>query len=185
MRPGRLILIRGCMFSGKSERLVDRLAAARSEGRRVAAFKHASDDRYATRQIVTHNGRRTDAVPVAEASRMIAPAGDADLVAVDEAQFFSSEILDVCREWLKQGREVLVAGLDLDSWGQPFGAMPALAEMADEIIDAHGRCARCGAPADHTQRLAPVEGQKMVGGPESYEPRCAACFEAPPAELRR
>jgi len=182
---GRLILIRGCMFSGKSERLLDRLRSARAEQRTAVAFKHASDDRYAAAQIVTHNGRRDDATAIGDPAAILELADDAAWIGIDEAQFFGDALVEVCRTLVQQGREVVVAGLDLDSWGQPFGPMPALAAIADEIVDAHGRCARCGATADHTQRLAPVEGQKMVGGPESYEPRCAACFEAPPAELRR
>jgi thymidine kinase len=185
MGRGRLILIRGCMFSGKSEQLVDRLMAAKDEGRPVAAFKHACDDRYAAGQIVTHNGRRIDALPLSDPRRILNLAVRADVVAIDEAQFFGGELFEVCRDLVEQGREVVVAGLDLDSWGQPFGPMPELAAIAEEIIRTHARCARCGAPADRTQRLAAVEGQKMVGGPESYEPRCAACFQAPPAELRR
>ncbi len=185
MGHGRIILIRGCMFSGKSERLVDRLIAAENQGRPVAAFKHTSDDRYAAHQIATHTGRHIDAVPLNDPRRMLKLAAHAEVVAIDEAQFFGQELLEVCRELARQGREVVVAGLDLDSWGQPFGPMPQLAAIADEIIQTRGRCARCGRPADRTQRLAAVEGHKMVGGPESYEPRCAACFEAPPVELRR
>lgn len=173
------------MFSGKSERLVDRLMAAESTGRPVAAFKHTSDDRYAAHRIVTHSGRHIDAVPLSDPRRMQKLAAHADVIAIDEAQFFGNELAEVCRELAAQGREVMVAGLDLDSWGEPFGPMPELAAIADEIIQTHGRCARCGRPANRTQRLAAIEGQKMVGGPESYEPRCAACFEAPPVELRR
>ncbi len=185
MARGRITVIQGCMFSGKSERVVARLRAAHAEGLVVAAFKHASDDRYASRQIVTHSGQRTEALPVGAPHRLLELAGSAGLIAIDEAQFFGDELIEVCRELANAGRDVLVAGLDLDSWGLPFGPMPALAAAADEVIQTHGVCARCGKPADHTQRLAPVDGQKMVGGPESYEPRCACCFTAPPPELRR
>lgn len=182
---GRLILIRGCMFSGKSERLLDRLQAARGSGRRVVAFKHASDDRYAAAQIVTHDGRRAEAFAAGEASEIWKLAAEADWVGIDEGQFFDAGLIDVCRRLVERGCDVVVAGLDLDSWGRPFGPMPQLAEIADEVVETYGRCARCGGIANRTQRLVAVEGQKMVGGPESYECRCAACFEAPPAELRR
>lgn len=184
MARGRITVIQGCMFSGKSERLVGRIRVAGDAGHSVVAFKHASDDRYADRQIVTHSGQRIAAVPIANASGMLERAGDARLVVIDEAQFFGEGLVETCRTLCEQGREVIVAGLDLDSWGLPFGPMPALAALADEVIRTRGVCARCGGEADHTQRLAPVEGQKMVGGPESYEPRCAVCFEAPPAALR-
>jgi thymidine kinase len=173
------------MFSGKSERVVGRLRAAQEEGHAVAAFKHASDDRYAARQIVTHSGQRIDAVPVSACARMLDLAGPASVICIDEAQFFSDELIDVCRTFAEQGRDVIVAGLDLDSWGLPFGPMPAVAAMADEVVQTHGVCAQCGQVADHTQRLTPIASQKMIGGPESYEPRCAACFVAPSPELRR
>jgi len=185
MGRGRLILIRGCMFSGKSERLLDRLHAACAAGRTTAAFKHACDDRYAATQIVTHNKRQADAVAIGSAAQIPNLAANADWIGIDEGQFFGDELVDVCRELVARGCEVVVSGLDLDSWGLPFGPMPALATIADEIVQTHSRCARCGATADHTQRLAPIAGLTMVGGPESYEPRCAACFQAPPAELRR
>jgi thymidine kinase len=184
MANGRLMVIWGCMFSGKSERLVGYLREAVASGRTVAAFKHASDDRYAVRRIVTHSGQSSEAVPIHDAALMPQLAGDAGLVAVDEAQFFPASLVEVCRLLVAQGREVVVAGLDLDSWGEPFGPMPALAALADEVVLTHATCARCGRPADHTQRLADVRGQAMVGGAESYEPRCGGCFRPPPPDLR-
>ncbi|HSW45639.1 MAG TPA: thymidine kinase [Phycisphaerae bacterium] len=183
--PGRISLIRGCMFSGKSLLLVQRVQQAREAGRQVAVFKHASDDRYGRSQIVTHNGQRTDAVPVASAGRVTELAGNADIVVIDEAQFFDGEIVNVCRDLASRGCTVIVAGLDRDSWGQPFGPMPALAAAADEITQTRATCARCGRAAEFTQRLTSVTDRTMIGGPESYEPRCEQCFEAPPLALRR
>jgi len=182
---GRLEVICGCMFSGKSELLLERLAEARARAVPVAVFKHASDDRYAEKQIVTHGGRRTAAVPITAASRMLDLAGPAQLVAVDEAQFFDDDLVETCRLLTQQGQDVVVAGLDLDSWGKPFGPVPQVASIADRVIQTHAVCSICGQRADHTQRLAPIEGQKMIGGPEAYEPRCATCFRPPPLELRR
>ena len=185
-QPGRgsLVVVTGCMFSGKSEFLVARLDEAGRTGRSTAAFKHSSDNRYTRRGIITHNGRRFRAVAVPDASRMVEMAGNADLVVVDEAQFFGGDLVEVCRHLATSGREVVVAGLDLDSWGLPFGPMPDLLQIADRVVHLHSVCARCGKEADHTQRLAPIAGQKMVGGTDCYEPRCAACFLAPPIELR-
>lgn len=182
---GRIVLICGCMFSGKSERLITRLQRARADGLPVRAFKHTSDDRYADRAIVTHTGQRIEALPVPRAAEIPPLAGEARLVAIDEAQFFGEELIEVCRRLAERGVTIVVAGLDLDSWGQPFGPMPGLARIAHEVLRTHARCARCGQQADHTQRLTPVANQTMIGGPESYEPRCAACFESPPLELRR
>ncbi len=185
MGRGRISVIWGCMFSGKTERLVGMLRAAQAQGREVAAFKHASDDRYCQREIVSHSGHRIEAQPVSDARRILSLLGSASLIAIDEAQFFGPALIEVCSDLADRGCDVIAVGLDLDSWGQPFGLMPQLAEMADEIILTKGLCARCGSVADHTQRLAPVGGQTLVGGPEAYEARCSNCFEAPPAELRR
>lgn len=183
--PGRVTLICGCMFSGKSERLVNAAQSAYAAGRQVAAFKHASDNRYAASHIVTHNGQRVDAIAVSDVGRLLQAAGQADLVVIDEAQFFGDELVVACRSLATAGHEVIVAGLDLDSWGLPFGPMPKLEALADEVVRTSATCARCGRPANRTQRLTPVADQIMIGGPENYEPRCEACFVPPPAELRR
>jgi len=178
-------LICGCMFSGKSERLLDCLAEAKSHSIPAIAFTHADDDRYAKGKIVTHNGRHCDAVPVHTVSKIIDQVGNARLVVIDEAQFFADDLAEVCKRLAEAGRDVVVAGLDLDSWGLPFGPVPQIETIADEVIHTFAVCSVCGSRADHTQRLAPIEGQKMIGGPEAYEPRCNKCFQAPPIELRR
>jgi len=182
---GRIGLICGCMFSGKSERLVVRIADAQQQSKSVVAFKHADDARYAKGQIVTHSGWRADAYPVASASRMLELAKHAQLVVIDEAQFFGNDLVGACQQWRERGQDVVVAGLDFDAWGEPFGPIPALETIADEVTRTYAVCAVCSAPADHTQRIAPFVGQKMVGGAEAYEPRCAKCFQPPPIERRR
>ncbi len=182
---GRIELICGCMFSGKSERLIELLLEARSQSISAAAFKHASDDRYAAGQIVTHSGRRCEAIPVHSPRQILERAGDARLILIDEAQFFDDEVVVVCAELAGQGRSVIVAGLDRDSWGLPFGPMPRIEAIADSVTHTHGVCSGCGGQAEFTQRLAPLESQSMIGGPEAYEPRCARCFQPPPIELRR
>jgi len=181
---GRIVLLCGCMFSGKSERLVQWIMRARARGETVAAFKHVVDSRYAKAQIVTHNGLRIEATPIANASQIFEHIGDSQLVAIDEAQFFGDDLIDVCWQLAEQSRQVMVAGLDRDAWGQPFSPMPGLEAIADDVIRTRSVCARCGQEAKYTQRLVPVEGQAMIGGAESYEPRCAKCFQPPPIELR-
>ncbi len=173
------------MFSGKSERLLNRVAEARARSVPVAVFKHASDDRYAEHQIVTHSGRRTEAIALSSASQIPERAGDAKLIVIDEAQFFADDLVAVCQRLVEQGRDVMVAGLDRDSWGEPFGPIPGIEAIADRVTPTRAVCSVCGQVAEYTQRLAPVEGEKMIGGAESYEPRCARCFRAPPIELRR
>ena len=182
---GSTEVICGCMFSGKSLRLLERIESARQVGQRVAAFKHVSDDRYDDAQIVTHNGRRTDATPIREAAELMVLVGDAEIVVVDEAQFFTDDLIGVCRQLAMRGCEVLVAGLDRDSWGLPFGAIPDLTAEADRVVLTTATCSVCGKEAMFTQRLGEIEGQPMIGGPERYEPRCADCFSPPPIELRR
>jgi len=183
---GSLEVITGCMFSGKSERLVRRLAEARAEGLTAVAFKHSSDNRYGRQSINTHNGGQCEAIGVSDARQIPDLAGSAGFIAIDEAQFFGRELVEVCQQLMSAGKDLVVAGLDLDSWGRPFGPMPELAEMADRATWLYAVCARCGQTADHTQRVAPIDpGGTMIGGAEAYEPRCAACFEAPPIELRR
>lgn len=181
---GSVTVICGCMFSGKSKRLVEAISSARRAGKRVTAFKHAHDNRYAAAHIVTHDGERIDCVAVGEEKSLLRMGMQADVIAIDEAQFFSDEVVEVCRTLAANGRDVIVAGLDLDSWGQPFGPMPALQAIADHVVRTEATCARCGHPANRTQRLTPVVDQIMIGGAKMYEPRCESCFVPPPAELR-
>lgn len=173
------------MFSGKTEALLRRLAEARALAMSAATFKHAHDDRYHDQELATHSGQRTAARAVASATEIGRLAGDAQLVVIDEAQFFGIDLVATCQKLAADGRTVVVAGLDLDSWGEPFGPVPYIERIADVVTRTQGKCAICGGAADHTQRVAPVEGLCMIGGPEAYQARCARCFVAPPMELRR
>jgi thymidine kinase len=179
---GRIEVICGCMFSGKSELLIRRVRAARSAGVPAAAFKHASDDRYDPVAVVTHSGWREPAVPARSAGWIGAQVGEARLVAVDEAQFFDAGLVGLCQSLASEGREVVVAGLDRNAWGQPFGPMPELERICDVATRMRAVCARCGAEAAFTQRTTPIRGDRMIGGRENYEPRCGACFRPPPVE---
>jgi thymidine kinase len=183
-RAGRIELICGCMFSGKSLYLVEQAQHARQAGLWVAAFKHARDNRFSRTNIVTHDGQRMKAIPVASAAHLLELSRDADMVVIDEAQFFDDSLPNVCTQLADQGKRVLVSGLDRDSWGEGFGPIPALAKVADQITRTRATCARCGRPAEYTQRLVPVGERTMIGGSESYEPRCRECFQPPPIELR-
>lgn len=181
---GCIEVICGCMFSGKTGLLIDRVVAARAAGRTVAVFKHSRDARYERCSLVSHDGRRVDATPTVLPEAVEQEAGDADLVAVDEVQFFDERILDVCRRLRERGKRVVLAGLDRDSWSEPFGVTPELVAMADDVHRMATLCAVCGGLAEFTQRKTPVAGD-MVGGPQDYEPRCGKCFSPPPADLRR
>jgi thymidine kinase len=182
---GKIELICGCMFSGKTELLLCRLANAREHDISVAVFKHALDRRYAQDELVSHLGGRCRALAVASAGEILSGMGSARLVLVDEAQFFGEDLPDICRRLVEQSCDVVLAGLDRDAWGQPFGAMPEIAGLADTITRLQAECASCGAEAKFTQRLSPIMDDSMIGGIGVYEPRCEKCFRAPPLELRR
>ncbi len=186
-RAGSLEAIVGCMYSGKSEELIRRLRRALIGRQHVQAFKAALDTRYSAVEIVSHDGRSVSALPVRDGAAlwaMIDPR--AEVVAIDEAQFFGLDLIAVCEELVHQNRRVLVAGLDLDFRGEPFGPMPALMANADSLTKLTAVCATCGAPtATRTQRLVgglPAEyGAPLiaVGAAEMYEARCRAHHQVP------
>lgn len=181
-KTGCIRVVCGCMFSGKSRWLAERARAAVDAGLRVEAYKHASDHRYAADAIATHDGQHWPATAVDDPQAI--GAAPADVVLIDEAQFFPDNLIDACQRLREQGVEVCVAGLDLDSWGLPFERLAVLQQRADEVIRLFAQCAKCGGKANRTQRVTPVTRGEMVAGRDAYEARCDMCFEAPPARLR-
>lgn len=177
---GTLTTITGCMFSGKTTDLLRRLESAGDCN--VAAFKHAIDDRYQTHLIVTHGGKALAATSVDCARDIEAalPAG-ANIIGIDEAHFFDAGLFSVVGELVRAGKHVLVTALSTDSWGKPFPVVDRLVEMASESVSLTATCARCGDIATRTQRRTPIVNGDMVGGAESYEPRCRTCWAPPPA----
>ncbi len=176
---GRVEVICGSMFSGKTEELIRRVRRATIARQTVQVFKPAIDSRYALQRVTSHNGQDFEAIPVAEARvipSMLRP--DTTVIAIDEAQFFDAAIVPVVDELAARGVRVIVAGLDTDFRGEPFGAMPDLLCRADDVIKLHAICMVCGEEATRTQRL--VNGQPanyhdpviMVGAAEAYEARC-------------
>ncbi len=175
-QPGRLIVIAGCMFAGKTAHLIERLAAAHAAGRGVRACKHQLDRRYDPTQLATHNGHRFPAVTLATAEEIVTRANDVEVIGIDEAQFFGRPLVAVCGQLRDAGRTVIVAGLDHDTWGRPFPPLPELKALADEREQLRPPCGVCGRPADLHQRLTPVVDGNLIGGPGDYEPRCAVHF---------
>ncbi len=173
---GRLELIVGCMFAGKTRLLIERLGADRAAGRRVLACKHQLDCRYAEIQLASHDGLRFEARAVANAEELLALASQCDTLGIDEVQFFGDPILSVCERLLSRGGHVIAAGIDHNAWGQPFDPMPALKDHADAVHVLTTPCTQCGAPARYSQRVSEIVDGNMVGGPSDYAPRCAACF---------
>lgn len=177
---GRLIVIAGCMFAGKTAHLIERLIAARTAGRRVHAFKHQLDRRYDLAQLATHDGHRFPATTVAAAPEIAPLVGEAEVIGIDEAQFFGRPLAALCEHLRDAGRTVIVAGLAHDTWGQPFPPLPKLIARADVCIPLRPPCQVCERPADFHQRVTPIIDGHLIGGPGDYEPRCAAHFTPPP-----
>ena len=181
---GSLTVITGSMFSGKSEELIRRIRRTLYAHRSVQVFKHALETRSDLTEIRTHNGVLHEAVAVFTSEDLLERTEETtDVVAVEEAQFFDEGIVDACRRLADEGHDVIVAGLDMDFRGQPFGPMPALLAGADEVVKLRAICARCGRDASRSQRLidgepAPASAPTiLVGAQESYEARCRHCHE--------
>ena len=186
--PARLEVICGCMFSGKSEELIRRLVRADIGRQRVIAVKPAIDRRYSAAAIASHAGRQWPCFAVADPAdlpRLVAEH-DAQVLGIEEAQFFGPELVPVVRRLVEAGVRVVCAGLDLDALGRPFGPMPALACEAEQVTKLTAVCMVCGADASRSQLL--VEGEPVpwqdgplinVGGAEAYEARCRSCFAVP------
>ncbi len=177
-------MITGSMFSGKTEELIRRLRRALYTRQSIQAFKHALDTRSGLTEIRTHNGVLHAAIAVSTSDELLERVeSSTDVVAVEESQFFDEGIVDVCRGLADAGYDVIVAGLDMDFRGQPFGPMPILLAEADEVVKLRAICARCGRDASRSQRLidgrpAPVSAPTiLVGAQESYEARCRHCHE--------
>jgi thymidine kinase len=175
---GWVEVITGSMFSGKSEELIRRLRRAIIAKQRVQVFKPALDDRYTAAQVVSHSRWRLEAERVHKAAEILEKVDPrTEVVGIDEAQFFDEELVTICSHMADLGKRVIVAGLDMDFRGEPFGPMPKLLSIAEEVEKVHAICARCGAPASYTQRLTQAQEQVVVGAAEIYEARCRRCFE--------
>lgn len=180
LRPGSgwIEVITGPMFSGKSEELIRRLRRAAIARLRLQVFKPALDDRYARKEIVSHSRWRIPSVAI-EGSEDVLEKLDprTEVVGIDEAQFLDEKLPGVCSHLADLGKRVIVAGLDMDYRGVPFGPMPELLAIAEQVQKITAICARCGAPASYTQRLVPSRERVVVGAQDVYEARCRRCHE--------
>jgi thymidine kinase len=176
-RRGWIEVICGSMFSGKTEELIRRLRRARIARLRVAVFKPAAENRYHDENIVSHDETSLLSIPVPRAAAMLEQAGNADVVGIDEAQFFDEQLPAVCDALALQGTRVIVAGLDMDFLGRPFGQMPVLLAKADYITKLHAICMQCGNMAHYSYRKGGNTELVELGNGELYEPRCRSCYE--------
>lgn len=175
-KKGWIEVVCGSMFSGKTEELIRRLNRAKIAKQKVEIFKPAIDTRYDAEDVVSHNENAIRSTPIQVASDMLLLANDCDVVGVDEAQFFDEALVDVCVGLANKGRRVIIAGLDMDFTGKPFGPMPGLMSVAEYVTKVHAICMKCGGVASYSYRLTADEGQVLLGETDSYEARCRACF---------
>lgn len=174
-RRGWIEVICGSMFSGKTEELIRRLKRVKIANLSVEIFKPAFDTRYDNANIISHDTNAIMSTPVENAQSILLYAQDVDVVGIDEAQFFDAEIGDVCEQLAMKGIRVIVAGLDMDFKGNPFGQMPSLLAKADYITKLHAICVKCGNIANISYRKTAQENQVLLGEKDIYEPRCRVC----------
>jgi len=175
-KKGWIEVICGSMFSGKTEELIRRLRRAKFANLKVEIFKPMVDTRYDEVKIVSHNENSIMSTPLSSATNMLILAQGMDVVGIDEAQFFDDSLPEVCEQLANMGIRVIIAGLDMDFRGKPFGPMPQLLATADYITKVHAICMRCGDIASFSYRLVEQTDTVLLGEKESYEPRCRSCF---------
>lgn len=176
-RHGRIEVICGSMFSGKTEELIRRLKRAMFARQKVEIFKPAIDTRYSEDDVVSHDQNSIPSTPIDSSASILLLAGDNDVVGIDEAQFLDDGLVGVCNELAGRGVRVIVAGLDMDFKGKPFGPMPGLCAIADDVMKVHAICVRCGALAYVSHRLVHDEHQVLIGEKAEYEPLCRECYK--------
>jgi thymidine kinase len=177
-KRGSIEVITGSMFSGKTEELIRRLRRAQFAGLKVEIFKPSLDNRYSETRVVSHDDKSIISTPVDNASAILLFAGDVNVVGIDEAQFFDNSIIDVCNTLADNGIRVVVAGLDMDFMGKPFGPIPALLAVAEFVTKVHAICMRCGNLAQYSFRKSGESQVVLLGEKNLYEPLCRDCYIA-------
>ncbi len=175
-RRGRIEVICGSMFSGKTEELIRRLKRAKFARQRVEIFKPAIDVRYSEAEVVSHDSNSIASTPIESSGSMLLFASEIDVIGIDEAQFFDDGLVEVCNQLANNGIRVIIAGLDMDFKGIPFGPMPGLCAIADEVSKVHAICVKCGQLAYISHRIVENEKRVLLGEKEEYEPLCRECY---------
>ena len=181
-KSGCIEVVCGSMFSGKTEELIRRLRRAQFANQKIAIFKPTLDNRYSDVEVVSHDFHKLTSTPIKDPADMLKVGADVQVVGVDEAQFFDDSLVDVCQTLANRGVRVIVAGLDTDFLGQPFGPMPRLMAVAEDVQKVHAICVRCGALANHSHRLIKSKDLVLLGEKDVYEPLCRDCYNAARAE---
>ena len=176
-RPGRIEVVCGSMFSGKTEELIRRMKRAKFAKQKVEIFKPSLDTRYSDVDVVSHDQHSIPSTPIDSSSTIALLSSDIDVVGIDEAQFLDDGVVDVCNDLANRGVRVIVAGLDMDFQGKPFGPMPAHCAIADEVTKVHAICVKCGALAYISHRLVANDKRVLLGEQMEYEPLCRECYQ--------
>ena len=181
-RPGRIEVVCGSMFSGKTEELIRRLKRAKFAKQRVEIFKPSIDVRYSEEEVVSHDQNSIMSTPIDSSSSILLLANDIDVIGIDEAQFLDDGLVNVCNELANRGIRVIIAGLDMDYRGVPFGPIPGLCAIADEVTKVHAICVKCGSLAYVSHRLVESDKRVLLGETQEYEPLCRECYQKAIAE---
>ena len=176
-RLGWIEVIAGSMFSGKTEELIRRLKRARFANLKVEIFKPVVDTRYSEREVISHDANIILSTPVQTASNILLLVNDVDVVGIDEAQFFDKGLADVCNSLADKGIRVIIAGLDMDYKGRPFGPIPTLFSIAEYVTKVHAICMRCGTLAHYSYRKTDIDKLVVLGAKDNYEPLCRSCYQ--------
>ena len=175
-KAGSIEVICGSMFSGKTEELIRRLKRAQFAKQNVEIYKPCIDVRYSDDQVVSHDSHAIHSTPIDSPASMLHLSSDVEVVGIDEAQFFDETIVEVVQTLANRGIRVIIAGLDTDFLGKPFGPMPALMAVAEEVQKVHAICVKCGSPANHSHRLSANDQLVVLGEKDVYEPLCRHCY---------
>ncbi len=173
---GSIEVICGSMFSGKTEELIRRIRRAQFANQKIAIFKPCIDVRYSEEDVVSHDSKHIPSIPIDSPAKILSMVTGVQVVGIDEAQFFDETIVDVAQSLANSGVRVIIAGLDTDFLGKPFGPMPALMAVAEDVQKVHAICVKCGSPAQHSHRLSKSENLVELGEKDIYEPLCRHCY---------
>ncbi len=176
-RPGRIEVVCGSMFSGKTEELIRRMKRAVFAHQKVEIFKPAIDTRYSDEDVVSHDSNSIRSTPVESSASILLLSSDIDVVGIDEAQFLDDGLVDECNQLANRGVRVIIAGLDMDFKGVPFGPIPALCAIADDVTKVHAICVKCGNLAYLSHRIVSGDKRVMLGEQTEYEPLCRECYQ--------
>ena len=177
-KAGSIEVICGSMFSGKTEELIRRMKRAQFAKQKVEIYKPCIDVRYSEDKVVSHDSHSIPSIPIDTPAKMLEISSDVEVVGIDEAQFFDNTLVDVVQTLANKGIRVIIAGLDTDFLGKPFGPMPALMAVAEDIQKVHAICVKCGSPANHSHRLSASDELVVLGETDIYEPLCRHCYNA-------